>query len=84
MSTIRVSATVEHDGELHLSNLPLKRGQRVELLVVTDSPPDERPLLTADQLLASELLGLWEDRDDLDDSPATARSLREHAQRRVH
>jgi hypothetical protein len=84
VSTIRVSTTVEHDGELHLSNLPLKRGQRVELLIVADSPPDEHPLLTAEQPLASELVGLWEDRDNLDDSSAVVRSLREQAQCRVH
>lgn len=40
-----------------------------------------RPL-TADLLLRSELAGLWADRDDLGDSKAFARCLREETTRR--
>ncbi len=35
METLRTITTVEQDGEIRLSNLPLKRGQRIELLVRT-------------------------------------------------
>jgi hypothetical protein len=81
MSPIRVSATIEQDGELHLQNLPLRRGQRVDLIVVPTGE-DERPLLTAADLLASDLPGLWAERADLADSPAAARALRAQAERR--
>jgi hypothetical protein len=40
-----------------------------------------RPL-TADVLLRSELVGLWADRDDLGDSKAFARRLRQATRRR--
>ena len=33
MSTIRVSTVVESDGELHLGNLPFRKGDRVEAVV---------------------------------------------------
>ena len=82
MDALRIYTTIEQDGELRLSNLPLKRGQRVELVVRPESEPAERPLLTAEQLLASSLVGLWADRGDLGDSAAAARQLREAAQRR--
>jgi hypothetical protein len=42
-----------------------------------------RPL-TADALLRSGLVGLWAGRDDLSDSEAFARRLREEATRRRH
>lgn len=82
MESLRIFTTIEQDGELRLSNLPLKRGQRVELVVRTESDGSDRPALTADQLLATTLVGLWADRDDLGDSATFARQLREAAQRR--
>ncbi len=42
----------------------------------------EQPALTADRLLASGLIGMWCDRDDLGDSVEYARQLREQAQQR--
>jgi hypothetical protein len=38
--------------------------------------------LTASQLLRSELVGMWKDREDIEDSADYARKLREQAQRR--
>ena len=34
------------------------------------------------EILHSELIGLWKDREDIEDSAAYARQLREQAQRR--
>ncbi|NJO82270.1 MAG: hypothetical protein HC828_05305 [Blastochloris sp.] len=82
MDALRIYTTIEQDGELRLSNLPLKRGQRVELVVRPESAPLDRPILTAEQLLASSLVGLWAERDDLGDSTVVARQIREAAQRR--
>ncbi len=33
MNTVRVETTVESDGELHLSQLPCRRGDKVEAIV---------------------------------------------------
>ena len=82
MDSLRIFTTIEQDGELRLSNLPLKRGQRVELVVRTESDRTDRPALTAEHLLATNLVGLWADRADLSDSVTFARQLREAAQRR--
>lgn len=49
------------------------------------SLPPQSPVkgfMTAQELLASDLVGLWADRDDLTDSLTYARQLREQAQRR--
>jgi len=39
MQTVRIEATIEADGELHLTQLPCRRGDRVEATVlILDSP----------------------------------------------
>ncbi|MCI0398123.1 MAG: hypothetical protein L0332_27785 [Chloroflexi bacterium] len=43
---------------------------------------DELHPFTALDLLQSELVGLWADRDDMDDSLTFARQLRQRAERR--
>ncbi|MCQ3978378.1 MAG: hypothetical protein DPW09_33545 [Anaerolineae bacterium] len=82
MEAIRLQQTVQKSGELHLTNLPLEKGQQVELLVLFSPTRPKRPRLTARQLLNSELIGLWQNRSDITDSAAYARQLREQAQRR--
>lgn len=44
MSTIRISAVIESDGELHVSNLPCRKGDRVEgvLVVPEHLTPQQR------------------------------------------
>jgi hypothetical protein len=65
------------------ANPPVKRGQRVEKIVLPEpEATSERPLLTAADLLASGLGDLWEGREDIVDSPAFARQLRDQAQHR--
>lgn len=41
MSPIRVRAVAEVDGEIHLRGLPIQKGQRAEVIVLTDENPDE-------------------------------------------
>lgn len=80
---IHIVASVEQDGELHLRNLPVKRGQIIELSMrITPDHEPEAPGLTAQQLLASGLIGMWQERGDLGDSVDYARQLRERAQQR--
>lgn len=79
---IHVQATIERDGEVHVANLPVKRGQRVELSIRISAAEEAPRGLTAGDLLASDLVGMWADRTDIDDSAAYARELRAQAQRR--
>lgn len=79
MAAIHIRKTVEKDGEISLTGLPVKEGQQVEITVEIGTAT---PTLTARQLAESELVGLWADREDIRDSVAFARQLREQAQRR--
>jgi hypothetical protein len=45
MQAIKVEATVEKDGELHLTNLPVHSDQRVEVIVLI---PEERRTAASD------------------------------------
>ncbi len=84
MNAIRLNKILEHDGELTLTGLPYRKGQKVELIVLSDNPAEvHASQLTADTLLASGLVGLWKDRKDIGDSTEYARQLREQAQRRM-
>jgi len=83
MEAIRLQKAVEKDGEIFLTGLPYTKGQFIEMILLSESlTPFSRPHLTARQLLQSDLIGLWEDRDDIEDSSAYARQLREQAQNR--
>lgn len=83
MEAIRIHKIVEKDGEISVTGLPFKRGQVVEVIVMSEPPiVDERPYMTARDLLNSSLVGMWEDREDIGDSSVYARQLREQAQRR--
>lgn len=83
MEAIRLRQAVEKDGEIFLTGLPYKKGQQIEMILLREvRPPQNGVRLTARQLLHSELIGLWEDRDDIGDSPAYARQLRKQAQHR--
>ena len=39
MNAIRVETTIEQDGELHLKNIPCRKGDRVEAIVLVLEPP---------------------------------------------
>lgn len=79
---IHVQATIEQDGEVHLANLPLKRGQRIELSIRLTQTQERTSGLTAEQLLTSDVIGIWQNRGEIDDSATFARELREQAQHR--
>ena len=79
---IYVHTIVEHDGEVHLANLPVKRGQVVELSILIGPAETPKTSLTAGALLASDLVGMWQDRTDIDNSADYARQLRNQAQHR--
>jgi len=81
MEAIRLQRAVEKDGEIFLTGLPYKKGQFIEMILLSEaSTTPNHPRLTARQLLHSDLVGLWKDRSDIEDSSAYARQLREMAQ----
>jgi len=83
MEAVRLQRVIEKDGELLLTDLPCKKGQQVEVIILSEplaSPQLQR--LTAKRLLESRVIGLWQDREDVTDSATYARQLREKAQRR--
>lgn len=83
MEAVRLHRILEKDGELLITDLPCKKGQPVEIIVLPEPPTlSQPPRLTAKQLLESDVVGLWQDREDITDSAAFARHLREHAQQR--
>ncbi len=95
MEAVRVQQVVAKDGEVLVRGIPYKKGQLVEIIVLPQpfdckrsglrTPPlktTPRSHLTVRQLRQSGLIGLWKDRDDIRDSAAYARRLREQAQRR--
>ena len=82
MQALRFQQTVQKNGEIHLANLPVVKGQQVELLLLYSPQVKHKKRLTARQLLNSSLIGLWQDRTDITDSVVYARQLGEQAQKR--
>lgn len=83
MKAIHLQQTVKKDGEIHVNELPFKKGERIELIVQSESSAKkEKPYMTVKQLLNSGLVGLWKDRKDIKDGATFARKLREKAQNR--
>lgn len=82
--SLKVQKVMEKDGEINLSGIPFRKGERLEVIIrsVTSSKED-RPPLTARKLLEMGLVGMWKDRGDIDDSAVYARNLREQAQHRT-
>lgn len=83
MEAIQVKQVMTKDGEVLLTGLPFRKGQAVEVIVLAQPPSSPlRTRLTVGHLRRSGLVGLWQDRDDIGDSSAYARQLREQAQQR--
>ena len=83
MAAVHIEKVVEKDGEIKITGLPFKKGQLVELTLSTEPvEAGARGFVTASELLHSEIIGLWENRKDIEDSSAFARRLRDKAQHR--
>ncbi len=83
MDAIRVQQVVTKDGEVLVTGLPYKKGQFVEIILLPEPLKlFSRVGLTVCRLRQSGLIGLWKDREDIQDSAVYARQLREQAQRR--
>jgi hypothetical protein len=84
MDAVRLEQIIAEDGQLTIMGLPFKKGAMVEVIVLPQAERGtrRRSRLTVGQLRRSDLIGLWEDRDDIEDSAVYARRLRERAQNR--
>jgi hypothetical protein len=83
METVQVQQVVAKDGEVLITGLPYKQGQTVDIVVfLQPTTPLPRTRLTVGQLRRSGLIGLWQDRADIDDGSVYARHLRDQAQQR--
>jgi len=82
MDAVRLDTVVKKDGEITMRGLPFKKGERVEMILLTASTPTGERKLTARRLRRSGLVGLWKNRSDIQDSAVLARQMREQAQRR--
>lgn len=82
MEAIIIKEKMKKDGEIQLIGLPFKKGQVVEMIVISEPLKRQSRPSTARQLLASGLVGMWKNHA-IGDSPLYARALREKAQKRV-
>ena len=81
VEAIRRHTTVTEDGQVTITELPFRKGQEVEVILLREDPSAPRPApLTACRLLESGVVGLWKGRADIVDSAAFARRLRDTAQ----
>ncbi len=81
MEAIRIVQKIYKTGELTISNVPVEAGEEVEVLVLIPQRRTARPRLTAKELLESDIVGMWKDRDDIGESSDYARELRDQVQR---
>jgi hypothetical protein len=79
MKAIRMKRNIETDGEIHLTDLPVKRGETVEISITSLATSNA---LTASRLLESDAISMWKDFADTADSSSFARRLRDAAQNR--
>ena len=82
MDAVRLNTVVKKDGEISMRGLPFKKGERVEMILLSAGAGTGERKLTARRLRRSGLVGLWKNRRDIQDSAVFARQIREQAQRR--
>lgn len=78
MDALRIKKILDKDGEMTLTGLPGLKGEEAEVIVIFE----RGKRMTLGELLESDLVGLWKDREDIGDSVEFARKLRKRVQRR--
>ena len=81
ITALRKSVTVKEGGVISVRAPRLKSGTKAEVIVLVEGGAKARTL-TAGDLLASDLLGVWAHRKDVGDSLKFARSLRRRPEHR--
>lgn len=83
MEAVRMQQIIENDGEVVVKGVPYKKGQYIELIIFTRKiEAKDEAHFTVGDMKKSGLLGLWRDRDDIENGPDYARYLRESSQKR--
>ncbi len=82
MKALKINIILKKDGEIFIQNLPLDKGDEVEITLLFRPKPVRKTVSTAADLLRSDIVGLWKDRTGMEDSPEFARILRDKSQRR--
>jgi len=83
MNAIRVQKVLSDDGKIQLSNLPFKRGQTIEVILFLYSDQKQHSSsISVKEFKKSRLIGMWKDRNEIQDSSSYARQLRKQAQTR--
>jgi hypothetical protein len=71
------------DGQIRLqTDQPLPEGAEVVVVVVSDGTAADVRGITGAELLASGIVGMWADREDIGDTAAFAEELRRRSERR--
>ncbi len=84
MEAVRIQKIVENDGEVVVKGIPYKKGQHIEIIIFPQKKEaEDEAHFTVGDLKNSGLLGLWRDRNEIKDSSAYARHLRESSQKRM-
>ena len=71
------------DGKVIVPDEPvdLAAGQHIRIQIDTAGPPPKKGM-TGAELAASDVVGMWEDREDIKDSTEFVRELRRRIERR--
>ena len=71
---------VAHEGRLVLEDEAFREGESFEVVALSSTVPKLGKTGTIGDLLRSEAVGMWADRDDIGDSVEYAHRLREEMQ----
>lgn len=82
ITALRQKVKVERGGVINLRSRKLKAGTTAEVIVLVETGKASKESMTAGDLLASGLVGMWADRKDMGDSLEFARALRSRASQR--
>ncbi len=77
-----IKQKVEVDGQISLTGLPVHRGDDIEVTVRVGRKNIPERGMTVAELLASDFIGMWADREDIGDTLEFARRLRREAETR--
>ena len=83
---VHFKKVMQKDGELYADGLPYKKGEIINVVLLNESNKEtnNKKYLTANDLLNSNLIGLWKNRKDITNSKNFARKLRNKSQRRYN
>lgn len=84
ITAFRQKVIVKRGGVINLRSQNLKRGDTAEVIVLVENEEKKKKgkIVTAADMLQSDLFGIWADRKDIGDSLEFARALRRQAERR--